>query len=239
MELTDEFELERPIDETWALLTDLALLAPHIPGAELQEVDGDDHLGTIRVTVGPISTAYSGVARVVERDPELHRVTIRASGSELDGQGTGEATIIARCTTADAGRTRVLVTTDLDLKGGLARFGHGVLTGVVTGLVARFAEGLHTAPPRPESAPVATPGSAPETRPSVTVTPTLPDGLSGGSGTTNRSAKVGVPLAKRALPLLGVAALGLVIVRWLVSRRRGLPELLLAGPTPPAEKAAP
>ena len=46
MELSNEFDVRAPIDQAWAVLTDLELIAPCLPGAQLQEVDGDEYRGT-------------------------------------------------------------------------------------------------------------------------------------------------------------------------------------------------
>ena len=42
MELNNEFHVSVPVDVAWAVLTDLERIAPCMPGAELQEVEGDE-----------------------------------------------------------------------------------------------------------------------------------------------------------------------------------------------------
>ena len=39
-QLINEFTVNRPIEEAWPLITDLERIAPCLPGAELQEVEG-------------------------------------------------------------------------------------------------------------------------------------------------------------------------------------------------------
>ena len=55
MELTNEFRVSVPIDEAWAVLTDVERIAPCLPGAQLQEVEGDEYRGIVKVKVGPIT----------------------------------------------------------------------------------------------------------------------------------------------------------------------------------------
>ena len=55
MELSNEFAVGIGIEEAWALLTDVERIAPCMPGAELQEVDGDEYRGVVKVKVGPIT----------------------------------------------------------------------------------------------------------------------------------------------------------------------------------------
>ena len=52
MELTNEFRVGVPVDEAWAVLTDIEGIAPCLPGAQLTEVDGDEYRGQVKIKVG-------------------------------------------------------------------------------------------------------------------------------------------------------------------------------------------
>ncbi len=80
MELTNEFTVSVPVDEAWAVLTDLERIAPCMPGAQLQEVEGDEFRGIVKVKVGPITAQYKGAASFQERDDATHRAVIKAEG---------------------------------------------------------------------------------------------------------------------------------------------------------------
>ena len=84
MELNNEFEVSAPIDKTWAVLTDVERIAPCLPGAQLQEVEGDEYRGIVKVKVGPITAQYKGAATFVEQDDANHRAVLKAEG-EIDG----------------------------------------------------------------------------------------------------------------------------------------------------------
>jgi carbon monoxide dehydrogenase subunit G len=62
VELTNEFSVKGPVDEAWAVLTDLERVAPCMPGVELREIDGDEYRGVVKVKVGPMTAQYKGVA---------------------------------------------------------------------------------------------------------------------------------------------------------------------------------
>jgi len=51
VELNNSFEVDRPIDETWVVLTDVERIAPCLPGAQLEEVEGDEYRGLVKVKV--------------------------------------------------------------------------------------------------------------------------------------------------------------------------------------------
>lgn len=142
MELNNEFRVGVPVPETWKLLTDVERIAPMLPGAQLQEVEGDEYRGIVKVKVGPITAQYKGVATFVERDEAAGRVAIKASGRDTRGQGNASAVITATMT-PDGDATHVSVVTDLTVTGKVAQFGRGVLADVSAKLMGQFVDALH------------------------------------------------------------------------------------------------
>ena len=67
VELTNEFRVGVPVEQAWAVLTDVERIAPCLPGAQLQEIEGDEYRGIVKVKVGPITAQYKGAATFVER----------------------------------------------------------------------------------------------------------------------------------------------------------------------------
>ncbi|HSL57287.1 MAG TPA: SRPBCC family protein [Acidimicrobiales bacterium] len=142
MELTNEFEVAVPVDQAWVLLTDVERIAPCLPGAQLQEVEGDDYRGIVKVKVGPITAQYKGTAHFLEKDDTAHVAVLKADGRDTRGQGNANATITA--TLAEAGSaTKVSVVTDLHVTGKVAQFGRGVLADVSAKLLGQFVDNLH------------------------------------------------------------------------------------------------
>ena len=58
MELSNEIDVNAPIEEVWKAFNTPERIAPCLPGAELQEVDGDNFNGLVKITVGPIPAQY-------------------------------------------------------------------------------------------------------------------------------------------------------------------------------------
>jgi len=141
MELSNEFRVGVPVDEAWAVLTDVERIAPCLPGAELQEIAGEEYRGIVKVKVGPITAQYKGQARFVDKDDGEHRAVLRAEGRDTRGQGNANATITATLE-ADGDGTAVRVVTDLMVTGKVAQFGRGVLGDVSTKLLNQFVECL-------------------------------------------------------------------------------------------------
>jgi len=141
MEFTNTFTIPVDIDEAFAVLTDLERVAPCMPGAKLETVEGDTYAGRVKVKVGPMTMTYKGTAEIVDRDPETHTATIRAKGSEARGGGTANADVTARMTPVDEG-TEVIVETNIDVTGKPAQFGRGVMADVGASIIDKFAECL-------------------------------------------------------------------------------------------------
>lgn len=227
MELTNDFRVSVPVEQAWALLTNVEAIAPCMPGAQLEEIEGDEYRGGVKVKVGPITAQYKGKATFVERDDAGHRAVLRAEGRDTKGQGNAAATITATAT-SDGDGTRVSVHTDLHVTGKVAQFGRGIMADVSAKLLGQFVEcleaklasGAFAAPePAPEPAAVAAVGA---------------DGAGGGAAATSPPAEpavrkvqhveaqpvdlmeaAGAPVLKRLLPV-GLGAL----VLFLLLRRR-------------------
>lgn len=138
MEFINEFMVPADIETAWGILTDLERVAPCLPGAVLDDRDGDTYNGRVKVKVGPISVAYRGQARLLDVDPVARTARIEASGSETKGAGTASADVHATLTEV-AGGTSVRVVTDLALTGKPAQLGSGVMAEVGTKIIGTFA----------------------------------------------------------------------------------------------------
>ena len=141
MELNNDFEVTAPVDEVWAVLTDVERIAPCLPGAQLQEVEGDEFRGVVKVKVGPITAQYKGAASFVERDDAGHRAVLRAEGRDTRGAGNASADITAALEATNVG-TKVTVITELTVTGKVAQFGRGVMADVSKKLMGQFADNL-------------------------------------------------------------------------------------------------
>jgi carbon monoxide dehydrogenase subunit G len=141
MEINDSFRVSTPIDATWKVMLDIEGIAPCLPGAQLQEVEGDEYRGVVKVKVGPITAQYKGTARLAEVDETNHRLVIDASGRDTRGQGNAKASIVVTMTPEGAG-TKVDVATDLSITGKVAQFGRGVLVDVSSKLMGQFVENI-------------------------------------------------------------------------------------------------
>jgi carbon monoxide dehydrogenase subunit G len=158
MEIADNFRVSKPIDDTWGVLLDIERIAPCLPGAQLQEIEGNEYRGIVKVKVGPITAQYKGTATLAEVDEAGRRLVIDATGRDTRGQGNATASIVVTML-EDGDGTRVEVVTDLAITGKVAQFGRGVLVDVSSKLMRQFVENLERdvlTTQSPEPAPVET-----------------------------------------------------------------------------------
>ena len=143
MKIEDRFRVNLPVDDAWRVLLDIERIAPCMPGAELQEVEGDEYRGVVKVKVGPITAQYKGVAKLAEVDEAAHRAVIDAQGRDTRGQGNAKATI-TMALTPDGDGTEVSIDNDVTVTGKVAQFGRGVMADVSSKLLAQFVQCLET-----------------------------------------------------------------------------------------------
>ncbi len=144
MEINNAFEVKAPIDVAWATLTDLARIAPCLPGATLTSVEGDIYKGHVTVKVGPIVAKFGGQAIFQERNDTEHRAVLKGEGRDSTGKGNASAIITAQLEVVDANTTRCTVSTDLTITGKIAQFGRGALADVSDKLLKQFVINLET-----------------------------------------------------------------------------------------------
>lgn len=238
MEIENSFTVEAPVEEAWALLTDIPEIAPCLPGATLTGEENGVYSGSVKVKVGPVTAEYRGTAEFVERDDAAHRAVISGKGRDSRGAGNAQALITAQMTGAGS-RTTVDIHTDLKITGKVAQFGRGVMQDVSEKLLGQFAECLAgklddgpDATDAPESAEstagsgtaAAADSNAPSSASSDSSTSSAPSSTSSSPTSGEDDAldlldMAGGAMAKRLVPA-AIAAAIVIIAAALLGRRR-------------------
>jgi carbon monoxide dehydrogenase subunit G len=234
VQLENEFTVPAPVSEVWKTLLDVERIAPCMPGATVDRVDGDEVAGRVRVKVGPITASYAGTARFVTKDEASHRMVLEASGRETRGSGTASATV--EVTMSEQGAvTQVKVVTSLEITGKQAQFGRGVMADIAAKLTGQFAGCLAdkirgpaatTSGPtgsEPTEAPAAAPASAQERT-------FAPSAAAQASESLDLMSTVAMPVLKRLAPAVAGLMLGLILGMLLGQRRR---IVIMTAPVPP------
>jgi uncharacterized protein len=202
MELQHTFTVPVPPQQAFAVLRDIRRIGPCMPGATIDEVEGDAFTGTVKVKLGPITVSYRGEAEYRDVDPDGLRASIVAKGKESRGAGTATAVVHARL--REVGRsTEVEVVTDLTITGRPAQFGRGVMKDVGEKLIGQFADCLAATLGEDDATPAESPpAGAPSGDREPSVRPAdpadAPAGAAGPSTATSTDATPPAPPAEGA-----------------------------------------
>jgi len=193
MEMDHSFTVPVPPDRAWDVLLDVQRIAPCMPGASVEDFDGEVVTGRIKVKVGPVSLTYRGTAKFTERDPEAKVIVLEASGKETRGAGTASATVRAMLEPESGGEaTKASMHTTMNVTGRPAQFGRGVMVEVGSKLVEQFAQNLRQL--------IADDAGAGEGNPAATG-----DEASAGQATATAEAGPGSTQPSAAMPAAGAA----------------------------------
>jgi uncharacterized protein len=162
MKLSNDITVPAPIDEAWELMLDVERVAPCLPGASIENSEGDEYKGSMKVKIGPIVSQFQGTLKIDEADEDAHRAVMSAKARDSRGKGSANATITSTLEPAGEG-TRVTVETDLRVTGPAASFGRGVMEDVSAMLMTQFADCLATKLGREGPAGAAAPEAPAET----------------------------------------------------------------------------
>ncbi|MFM9049131.1 MAG: SRPBCC family protein [Actinomycetota bacterium] len=210
MDLNNSFVVPADINTAWQTLLDVEAIAPCMPGATLESVDGDNFTGSVKVKLGPVNMTYGGKARFLEKNEAEHKAVIEGTGKETRGSGTASALVTCQLVSEGSNQTRVDVVTDLTVTGKPAQFGRGVMQDVAGRIIEQFSANLAAT-----MAAGAASSSASDSTGSATPTP-LPQV----ADSIDLLGTAGAPVLKRAIPAL-IAVVAVVGIIWLIARRRG------------------
>ena len=139
MQLTSAIRISRPAPEVLDALLDAGTVAACLPGSRLiGEVADNTYAGELRLRIGPVHAVYAGTVRLDNADRDAGTATLHASGWERGGQGRADASVTLRVESR-GGSTRVLISTDLMIRGKVAEYAPGAIGDVGQRLVEQFA----------------------------------------------------------------------------------------------------
>jgi carbon monoxide dehydrogenase subunit G len=164
MRIENVVEVDAPVDRVWALVNDIPRVAPCMPGGALTNVvDEQTYEGTVAVKLGPLRMSYKGTVVIQDVDEAGRSARLAASGKDTKGAGTARATVDTRLEPVGDARTRMSVTSDVQLTGRVASFGRGgAINDVATRLFREFADCLRATLEAEQAATAAPEPAAPE-----------------------------------------------------------------------------
>ena len=88
MLIKNGFEVAQPIESVWVFFQDIPQVAACLPGAELNDLVGDDkYVGKVAIKLGPVKLQFAGSAQIKERNDSAKRIVVDAAGADEKGRG--------------------------------------------------------------------------------------------------------------------------------------------------------
>jgi uncharacterized protein len=133
------FQVQAPVAQVWALLSDPREVATCVPGAKITEqVDDKTYRGTVSVKVGPSVTDYRGEVQIVRMDTENHEIEILGKGQDVRGKGSASMKMTGKLRSLPEGGTEVTSISEVNVVGILAQMGARVITEVSNMMFQEF-----------------------------------------------------------------------------------------------------
>lgn len=138
--LDHTFTMSKPIDQSWAAITDLERLVPCVQGGRvLGKVDANTVNAEITVKMGAMALQFTGTVQITSQDPGSHRATMQVKAREKGGQGHANADVTF--TLNNGGGS---IHTTAQITGKAASMGEGAIQGVLDALIKDFTNKLAT-----------------------------------------------------------------------------------------------
>jgi carbon monoxide dehydrogenase subunit G len=138
--LKEKFSIPAPPDEVWPLMSDPAVVAACIPGAELTELTPDGaHRGKVTFKFGPTVAVFRGETRLTYDHP-VKRCLIEARGIDQKGASRARARFEVQARGVDT--TEVTMEGGFEVAGPLEMFASAGGVHVARALTKEFAANL-------------------------------------------------------------------------------------------------
>ncbi|MGZ5229180.1 MAG: SRPBCC family protein [Burkholderiales bacterium] len=139
-ELKEKFSIPAPPDDVWPLISDPAVVASCIPGAELTELTPDGaHRGKVTFKFGPTVAVFRGETRLTYDHP-VKRCLIEARGIDQKGASRARARFEVQARGVDT--TEVTMEGGFEVAGPLEMFASAGCVHVARALTKEFAANI-------------------------------------------------------------------------------------------------
>jgi uncharacterized protein len=159
VKLDKRYPVAAPLDQAWAVLSDIFATAACMPGAQITEqIDATHFKGTVRSKVGPAVMTFNGDIELQGLDAAAKELKMLGKGADKSGS-SASMQLTAHLEPAPEGGGCVLAgVATIIVSGKLAQFGSRLLVPVSDAMLAQFADNfraaalaVNAAPPAEES----------------------------------------------------------------------------------------
>lgn len=140
--IQESFDLPFAADAVWNLMIDLPTVARCLPGATVNDMNGDAVNGSVSVKFGPMKASFEGSA-TLERNDTIKTATLTGTGSDRLSHSKATGHVTYRIEPVSPQSTRIHIDMNYALQGPLAQFSRsGMVREFVSRLVKDFAKNI-------------------------------------------------------------------------------------------------
>jgi carbon monoxide dehydrogenase subunit G len=139
VKLDKRYELGVPVQNAWAVLSDLESVASCMPGASLGEKLGDSaYKGSVKIKVGPATAQFGGEVEILSMDSANKSLVLKGKGAD---KGGSSASMELEATIEEADGQSVLVgLATVIVNGKFAQFGGRMMVQVSDVILKQFVD---------------------------------------------------------------------------------------------------
>lgn len=146
VKLDKRYPVPASVEQAWAVLSDIRVVAACMPGAQITEqVDATHYKGTVKTKIGPASMQFAGDIEVLGLDAQERALQMLGKGADRGGS-SASMKLEARVVEGETPDQCVLVgQATVTVSGKLAQFGSRLLVPVSDAMLAQFADHFRAA----------------------------------------------------------------------------------------------
>ena len=138
--LDHTFSTSKPIDQSWAAITDLERIVPCVEGGTVLGKAGPNSVNAeIKVKMGAMALVFTGTVEITSQNPASHQAVMVVKAREKGGQGHANANVTFALN--GGGGT---IHTSAQITGKAASMGEGAIIGVLDAMIKDFTGKLAT-----------------------------------------------------------------------------------------------
>ena len=142
MKFENTVSVQAPRQEVWDYLSDFPKAAACLPGVEsVNQIDGGDYEGTMKIRIGPIGMSLSGTVSL-EMDESEGRWSMKAQARDRRVGAGLSATIEAALSESTPETSELVVSADVQFMGRLGGLGQPLIKRKANSTIEEFAQNL-------------------------------------------------------------------------------------------------
>lgn len=132
--LDHTFSTSKPVDQSWAAITNLERVIPCVQGGKVLGMAGPNTANAeISVKMGAMALTFTGTVEITEQNAGSHRAVMVVKAREKGGQGHANANVTFQLNGSGGN-----IHTSAQITGKAASMGEGAIIGVLDAMIKDF-----------------------------------------------------------------------------------------------------